>query len=291
MDALEFWRTPGPMTDVGVHADWVAELPNEPTALRDVVAATIVHPGWAALYEVEIGDAGEAEKQLRYADRMLTAVRARVDQPATAARAPGDRIVGTCRNFSVLHTALLRAKGIPARARCGHAGYFEADRWVDHWVTEWWDPARDRWVRTDAQLDDSQQPFLAVDVDRDDLGPDEFLAGGECWQRVRSGEIDGDTCGIFDMWGAWFVRSNAVRDLASLNKVELLPWDDWGIMADDIERPDETFDIAIDALAAVTVPADDLAELQRLFADERYVVPATITSYVEGIPTQVTIER
>ena len=291
MDDLDFWRTPGPMTDLGLHADWVAELPDDPVALRDVVAGTVLHPGWVALYEVDVDEAGAGENQLRHADRMLTAARGRVDQPGTTTRAPADRIVGTCRHFTVLHTALLRAKGIPARARCGHAGYFETGKWVDHWVTEWWDPERERWVRTDAQLDDSQQPFLVIDVDRDDLPPGGFLAGGECWQQVRAGEIDGDTCGIFDMWGTWFVRGNAVRDLAALNKVELLPWDDWGIMGEAVERPDEEFDAAIDELAVATVPADDLAELQRLFADDRYSVPATITSYVDGAPIEVTLER
>ena len=36
--------------------------------------------------------------------------------------------------------------------------------------------------------------------------------------------------GIFDMHGMWFIAGNLVRDLLSLNKIELLPWDGWGLM-------------------------------------------------------------
>lgn len=49
------------------------------------------------------------------------------------------RMVGFCYHFALLHCALLRATGTPARIRCGFAGYFEAQRWIDHWVVEYWD--------------------------------------------------------------------------------------------------------------------------------------------------------
>ena len=37
--------------------------------------------------------------------------------------------------------------------------------------------------------------------------------------------------GIFDWRGQWFAQNNLVRDFLSLNKIELLPWDSWGLMA------------------------------------------------------------
>ena len=40
-----------------------------------------------------------------------------------------------------------------------------------------------------------------------------------------------DQFGIFDWHGQWFVQDNLVRDFLSLNKIELLPWDGWGLMA------------------------------------------------------------
>ena len=52
------------------------------------------------------------------------------------------RVVGTCRHFAVLSCALLRYRGIPARARCGFATYFQKGQGLDHWVTEYWDEAQ-----------------------------------------------------------------------------------------------------------------------------------------------------
>ena len=47
-------------------------------------------------------------------------------------------MVGVCRHFTLLHVAMLRAQGVPARARCGFGAYFEKGKFVDHWVTEYW---------------------------------------------------------------------------------------------------------------------------------------------------------
>jgi Transglutaminase-like superfamily len=53
--------------------------------------------------------------------------RALPDDPAALAavlRPPQTRLPGNCRHFTVLMTALLRAHGTAARARCGFGGYY-----------------------------------------------------------------------------------------------------------------------------------------------------------------------
>ncbi len=127
-------------------------------------------------------------------------------------------------------TAILRHHGIPARARCGFAGYFIPNHYEDHWVCEYWDAARCRWVLVDAQLDELQCGKLSVRFDPTDVPRDQFLVGGRAWQLCRRGQADPEIFGIFDMHGLWCVRGNLVRDVASLNKMELLPWDSWGII-------------------------------------------------------------
>lgn len=285
----EFWLTPGVMTDLRSQRSWVDQLPDDPRALRSVVARLLLHLHWAPAYEVTVTEQGQIENQLRPAADIVEAIRARGPEAVTEL-APADRVVGTCRNFTVLHVALLRAKGIPARARCGHASYFEVGKWVDHWITEWWNEDEDRWVRTDAQIDDFQEPFLAVPVDIDDLAPGVFLAGGECWGRVRDGSIDPATCGIADVWGAWFVRSNVVRDLAALNKVELLPWDDWGLPLSLGQADDAEGDAVIDQLGAVTAKADDVDALRAYYADDRFRVPEVVVSFHQTGPVEVRLD-
>src|SRR5262249_2981221 len=106
-----------------------------------------------------------------------------------------------------------------------------AGRYVDHWVTEYWDGAEHRWVRIDAPLDALQRAAITPAFDPEDQPPGPFLPGGEAWQQCRRGEADPATFGILDFWGLWFVQANVVRDLAALNKMELLPWDVWGPMS------------------------------------------------------------
>jgi len=95
--------------------------------------------------------------------------------------APERRVVGTCRHFTTLACAFLRARGIPARARCGFGTCFVEGRGFDHWITEYWDADEQRWVRVDTE-------HLGKDyVDHlDYLAPGEFLTGGKAWGRPRS---------------------------------------------------------------------------------------------------------
>lgn len=90
--------------------------------------------------------------------------------------------------------------------------------------------------------------------------------------------------GIFDMHGLWFIRGDLVRDLASLNRMELLPWDCWGI----IETKDEDLseeDMALLDHAAMLTMADNATfpELRSIYEnDPRLRVPPVIRSYSSG---------
>jgi hypothetical protein len=181
-------------------------------------------------------------------------------------------------------TAMLRHQSVPARARCGFGRYFLPNHFEDHWVCEYWNAAENRWVLVDAQLDPLQLSKLDIPFDPLDVPRDEFIVGGKAWQMCRAGEADPDTFGIAEMHGLWFVRGNFVRDVASLNKVELLPWDVWGLVdvlgnelsADDLAVLDQMAELTNDA-----VPAFD--QVRRLYeTDSRWRVPATIQSYTAG---------
>ncbi|WP_230620860.1 MULTISPECIES: hypothetical protein [Nocardiaceae] len=57
-------------------------------------------------------------------------------------------------------------------------------------------------------------------------------------------------------WGAAEIRGNAVKDLAALNKVEMLPWDEWGRMTDAYEgKTGAEYDLLLDELAGCARPA------------------------------------
>jgi hypothetical protein len=263
-ETLDFYVTPGPMTDLaGVPAGVLDGLSTDPVAVCRRVPGVLVHEYWAGSYGVEVPERRLNELRARSAVEMVDAIQQLHAGPLTVARPPEQRMVGNCRHFSTLSTALLRRAGIPARARCGFAAYFEPGRHVDHWVTEYWSAARRRWVRIDAQLDEVQRAAIAPDFDTEDMPDGPFLPAGDAWQRCRRGEADPATFGILEFWGLWFVQANVVRDLAALNKMELLPWDVWGPMKFRTELDDGTVSLT-DSVAGVLM-AGDTEAVRRLY--------------------------
>jgi hypothetical protein len=287
----EFYLQPGPMTALGRHAGAVAALPGEPAAVATVVQGLMVHHHWAQAYQVEITPKRSEEQHLRPAAAMLDVVLANRAGALGERREAGDRVVGVCRHFSVLSTAILRAHGVQARCRVGFGAYFNPGTFEDHWVVEYWSDADDRWVLIDTQIDALQTAALKPDFDVRDTPRDRFIIAGDAWRECRAGRADPMRYGIFDMRGLWFIAGNVLRDFASLNNMEMLPWDVWGVTP----KPDEpmTSDhlALIDRVAALTMDADArFAELRQLYADDRFKVPGAVFNVVAQRRDQLAAE-
>jgi hypothetical protein len=283
-DTLDFFSTPGKMTSPGIHAPLFDPLPGDIPSLVKVVQGLMIHVFWIEKYGIQLDAARKEEVQLRSVDKMLTRILELDPRPLTDAREPAKKLVGNCRDHSVLLTAMLRHHGIPARARCGFAKYFIPGHHEDHWVVEYWNADQQRWVFVDAQLDDLQRNKLHISFDPLDVPREQFLAGGKAWQLCRAGQADPDTFGIFDMQGLWFVVGDFIRDVASLNKMELLPWDSWGMMRGRDEDITEENKVFLDKLAELTasdVPAT--SKVRTLYeSDPRLKVPGVIQSYTQA---------
>lgn len=169
---------------------------------------------------------------------------------------------------------MLRAQGIPARARCGFAAYFEREKYLDHWVIELWNERERRWTLFDAQIDDRQHELFKIGFDTADVPRDQFLVAGDAWSMCRLEKVDPDAFGILDMHGLWFIAGNLIRDVAALNNREMLPWDVWGAMG----RQDSDLDVALfDKLAIVSHdPDSNTDDLTALYSDKRVSVPETV---------------
>ena len=216
---LDYYRSPGPLTELDdAQRVLVDALPADPVQLCAAAQGLLVLPG------AELSPRRLEERNTRSAQKILHAALSRDGGELGAGRPLKARVTGTCRHFAVLSCAFLRARSIPARARCGFETYFRPGRNNDHWVTEHWDG--ERWVRIDSEI----LGFGVVDHP-EDLAEGLFLSGAEAWTAYRSG-ADEMTFGVHgtENWGAAEIVGNAIRDLAALNKVEMLPWDEWGPM-------------------------------------------------------------
>ena len=230
----DFFSTPAAMSDPGPHAHLLKSLPTDLPALVRIVQGLMVHIFWAKRYGLELDETRQAEVQIRPLHRKLTRLLELDSSPLEQPRPPERRLVGNCRDFTLLLVSLLRYQGQPARARCGFATYFEAKRYIDHWVAEVWDGSR--WQMVDAQLDALQQGALQLPFDPLDMPEGVFWTGGQAWQACRSGRANPKDFGIFDMNGLNFVAGDLVRDALALCKFEILPWDFWEGMGPSLEE-------------------------------------------------------
>jgi hypothetical protein len=285
--ALDFYRTPAAMSELPDRPA-LAHVPDDLDALRAVVPGLLLHRDWAPAYRVT-GDAIRIDEQnLRSTAEVLDRAFEISDAPVTERREPVDRVLCICRHFTLLHTALLRSKGVPARVRCGFSNYFDRSKWYDHWITERW--SGERWVRDDPQIDELQAKVTNLDFDPYDQPPGQFLTGSEAWMTTRAGDVDPELFGIMNMWGFPFIAGNVISDLACLNKVELLPWDSWGMMTGPFEPVADDAAKVLDDVAPLVLDDNFDAIRDRYESDERLRVPANILTFVNGSPQPVHLE-
>jgi hypothetical protein len=290
---LDFYTRPAGMTSAGEFAPWFEALPSDVGALVRVIQGLGVYDLVApSFYGFTIPDERQSEIHLRPVEKMLGHLLALDDQPLRVARPVDKRLVGRCRHFVLLLVAILRAKGVPARGRCGFGSYFNPGFFEDHWVCEYWNAAEARWVLVDPQFDEVWREKLKITHDILDVPRDRFLVAGDAWAQCRAGEADPAKFEIVfaDLRGLWFIAGNLVRDVAALNKTEMLPWDVWGAQP----RPHEPLDDAqlafFDQLAALTrAPDAAFAELRALYqGDDRLRVPPVVFNAVRDAPETIT---
>lgn len=283
MDApasLDYYSTPGVMTDPGEYSFLLDDLPQDARVLAKVVQGLLMHPFETDLYDVELTRVSRQELQIRTVAEMLARIHEMDSRPLIAGRDPKERLVGNCRDFATLFCAFLRCKDIPARARAGFASYLgQGDyvKYMDHWVTEYWNAEAGCWIMVDAQVDEPQRMKHHILFDTFNLKPEHFSTAGKAWILCREGHAKSGEFGFNNkLRGMSYIRTSLLRDLASLNKVEVLAWDNWwelGRKAD--EKLTQEDKVLLDHLAHLTVNVgDSFEELRQAFEEEpQFILP------------------
>jgi Transglutaminase-like superfamily len=206
------------------------------------VRGLLIHNLEAKIRGLQLPDDRMAHMQTVGAEAILDNVISLDPGPLGRNRPAERRMIGFCYHFALLHCALLRATGTPARARSGFAGYLEAQRWIDHWVVEYWDGGS--WRLTDPQ------------TGRTGLTHDDFQDGPTAWDRCRGGGSMPVLYGNTKLWGWDELRGSLINDVAALNKVEVAGWH-WcdRIRVDPLDQPHDELDASLDILARLAATA------------------------------------
>jgi hypothetical protein len=263
----DFYVLQGQLSDPGALAHHFDALPTDLPGIITAIQGVMLHLHWAKRYGVTLNRVREEEANLRTMRDRLAKVFELQDAPLTEPRPLSKKTIGTCRDFALLLTSVFRHQGIPARARAGFGTYFTPDRFEDHWVCEYWQTDENRWVMVDPQLDTLQIDVLKIDFNPLDMPPEKFITGGQAWTRCHSQGADPKLFGIFDMSGLDFIKGNVIRDFLALNKIELLPWDNFKLIANAWRKMDKQDKDLVDRLAHISSGDDrDFVLLRAAFA-------------------------
>lgn len=190
-------------TDVGLYKDFVLSLPDDIPAIGMLVCDQITHPSMyftepsPYLEDTYFGKFASYPKQrFKNEDELyITAVAMiagilRLDGAGfTKGRDVTKRITVSCRQASVLFSAILKAKGIPCRSRAGFMDFGDAgDSYTEHWVNEYWDFRENRWVLAD--VDGYYEYEQRFGYSQFDLPRRKFVTASEAWLGLRKSALN-----------------------------------------------------------------------------------------------------
>jgi transglutaminase-like putative cysteine protease len=255
-EIARFYQQPSATSDLGRHRDQLPGLPADPEALSAAVRGLLIHNYTAKIQGLRLSAERMSHMQTVGAETILDNVIGIDAAPLNRERPAERRMLGFCYHFALLHCALLRATGTPARIRCGFASYFTAQLWIDHWVVEYRDDSR--WIRTDPQ------------TGRSNLTDDDFQDGVTAWNLCRGATSRSAAAyGNGELWGWDELRGSLINDVAALNKVEIAGWY-WcdRLHVDPLDQPHDGLDTSLDVLAGLAAGAESVEEIRKSF--DRY---------------------
>ena len=288
-DLLSFYAQPGLMTSTGDLSQLLDNLPTDLPALCRVVQGLLVHPLTTELYSIDLTSTQKKEVNIRPVSEMLRQIQRLDTRPLAEARPANERLVGNCRDHAVLFATLLRHQGRAARVHPGFAAYLDDEMISDHWIVEVWDAEQQRWMWVDPQIDDVLRKHLNITFDPCDIPAGQFYTAANAWALCRAGKARSGKFGFNRKAHGWhFMRGSLLRSLAALNKVELLPWDNWW----ELGTKEETQVTAeerkfFDRIAAAVNGQDATFEdLRVLYEEPQFNVPLMSKLLVLGLLPQ-----
>jgi hypothetical protein len=293
-----YYATHSRFSDPGALAPWLDAVSPDLATIREAASTLVFH--YVAHGDITAhGFPREryAEINLRYAADLLARLHELDPAPPGAQRAPTDRVVGCCRDVTLLFVALARHHGIPARSRVGFGTYLLPEWAMDHVIAEVWDAGEQRWRLVEPQFPAGYlDPSDGTELDLLDVPRDKFLVGSDAWADCRAGRRDPERFVVWPDLPEPFLRSwpylthNVVLDLAALNKQEMILWDLWGVIMPG--SPRDGLRDRLDGVAEVVrSPGVTVDQLRAVYSADGLRVPDTVTSVIPPThePSQVTL--
>ena len=198
-EVLNFYKQTSLYTDLGLYKNFMKNLPDDINDLCILQRKQIIHPVafdipnirkqsncfWGDMTKVPITRLDYEDDLFPTAISMISEL-LRKDKTYSVNRKAEDKIHVTCRGEAILLAATLKSKGYSARVRSGFAPYIKYDGVsYDHWITEYYDEIKQRWVLVDA---DEHCPDHEMGFDLNDIPRNKFIFGAEAYLGMRTGK-------------------------------------------------------------------------------------------------------
>lgn len=192
---LDFYKKTSSFTELGFYKEFVLKLPDDIKELCLLQRMQTIHPAdlrnknirnsvdlvYGDMSKVPVTNLDYEEDYFPTAQSMIAELLRR-DINYDKNRNILDKIHITCRGHALLLTSILKAKGIPARARCGFAPYIYCDSVnYDHWITEYYNQLEDRWILVDAD-----ECLSDLDFNPYDIPHSKFIFGAQAYLGIRN---------------------------------------------------------------------------------------------------------
>jgi hypothetical protein len=236
-ERLASYRQHSAVTHPGEFLSQVRELPRDVGQLIDIVGGIFAHfEHDFGADEFRLPPERRPEVDFRFARSMFERILELDPSPLINPRALPNRVMGTCRDASMLLCSMLRSQDIPARLRYGFAPYPPKAGMplTDHVLVEYWSAADQRWKWADGRLYRHAIERNDIrDLDRTDLPASYFVPAARAWSAAQHDQRFASRLSglrFNPIYGLWRARNLFMYDLAALAKSEPLLWDAWGYM-------------------------------------------------------------
>lgn len=224
MNIINFYLQTSQYTDLGLYKEFVKSFPDDIRELCILQKMQTIHPAvfvvennvkedkenfYGDMTQIPEGRLNNEEDIFPTALSILAELLRRSPEYSTQREAK-NKIHILCRGNALLLAGILKAKGIPARVRCGFSKYhYNTGVCDDQWNTEYYDYSKKQWIMLDVNglnIDSIKENYMIISKDK-------YIFAAEGWLKLRKNEISNNVKlinlgGYNGLKAAWFSLIN-----------------------------------------------------------------------------------
>lgn len=218
-------------SDPGMYVDVYKKLPSDIPSLVHLCQSWVCHYLDLVWLNNTARFVDRVDLQMRFIVDMLQSVKLQNNGSSQY------KMVGVCWHIALFLCSILRSQGTPCRLRLGFSDYQSSGYCHDDVIVEVYSFDHNVWHRVDVRTTPKLIDYLGLSINFNlyDVPEPRFLPAYKVWQQMRAGKIDANLYGTSQFRGAWYIKNCMLRDLMYVLKVDLLLWDTFGLMHEDLQ--------------------------------------------------------